>query len=111
MASRKNRLDRILEIIAQNEIQTQGELADILVQEGYNVTQATVSRDIRKLRLQKTRIPGGRQKYIAPERREDSQETVRRSLCIAGDDTIMAAVRSAEDTKALMSRIREMLQK
>lgn len=58
MASRKNRLDRILEIIAQNEIQTQGELADILVQEGYNVTQATVSRDIRKLRLQKTRIPG-----------------------------------------------------
>ena len=59
MASRKNRLDRILEIIAQNEIQTQGELADILVQEGYNVTQATVSRDIRKLRLQKTRIPGG----------------------------------------------------
>ncbi len=31
--------------------------------------------------------------------------------CIAGDDTIMAAVRSAEDTKALMSRIREMLQK
>ena len=80
MASRKNRLDRILEIIAQNEIQTQGELADILVQEGYNVTQATVSRDIRKLRLQKTRIPGGRQKYIAPERREDSQETVRRSL-------------------------------
>ena len=133
MASRKNRLDRILEIIAQNEIQTQGELADILVQEGYNVTQATVSRDIRKLRLQKTRIPGGRQKYIAPERREDSQDilvvktvagmamAVAAALdalnfheivgCIAGDDTIMAAVRSAEDTKALMSRIREMLQK
>ena len=154
MASRKNRLDRILEIIAQNEIQTQGELADILVREGYNVTQATVSRDIRKLRLQKTRIPGGRQKYTAPEHREDSQETVKRSLrvmkdgivsmdqaqnilvvktvsgmamavaaaldalnfheivgCIAGDDTIMAAVRSAEDTKALIGRIREMLQK
>ena len=42
---------KILEIIDKNEIETQEELAEALQKEGINVTQATVSRDIKELRL------------------------------------------------------------
>lgn len=50
-------------MIGKYEIETQEELADRLNEAGFNVTQATVSRDIRELKLSK--IPGenGRQKY------------------------------------------------
>lgn len=47
---------RILSLISENEIHTQEEMKDILVAEGYAVTQATVSRDIKYLRLRK--VPG-----------------------------------------------------
>ena len=40
---------KIREIIANKEIETQDELVDILRNEGFNVTQATVSRDIKEL--------------------------------------------------------------
>ena len=51
---KKKRLDKILEIIRNNEIETQAELAERLRNSGYNVTQATVSRDIKELGLIKT---------------------------------------------------------
>ena len=54
---------RIIEIINQNAIETQEELALKLREEGFEVTQATVSRDIRELNLSKVPGPGGRQKY------------------------------------------------
>ncbi|MBR4580547.1 MAG: arginine repressor [Lachnospiraceae bacterium] len=54
---------RIIEIINHNAIETQEELALKLREEGFNVTQATVSRDIRELNLSKVPGVGGRQKY------------------------------------------------
>ena len=46
-----NRQNKILEIIEMGEIETQEELIDALQREGFNVTQATVSRDIREMKL------------------------------------------------------------
>ena len=54
----------ILEIIEEHDIETQEELIDILRREGFNVTQATVSRDIRDLDLVKVATPGGSYKYV-----------------------------------------------
>lgn len=42
---------KILDLIEQHEIETQEELSDLLKKQGYNTTQATVSRDIKELRL------------------------------------------------------------
>ena len=122
------------------------ELADYLNAAGFQVTQATVSRDIRDLKLTKVPTNSGRQKYIVlqtPE--EDLSDKYRRVLqdgfismdmaqnilviktvpgmamavaasldamkwhevvgCIAGDDTIMCAVRSVEETTEVMENI------
>lgn len=54
---------KIVELISKNHVETQEELADLLNQEGFQVTQATVSRDIRDLKLTKVPTEGGRQKY------------------------------------------------
>ena len=59
-----SRQTKILELIAENEIETQEELARLLNESGYNVTQATVSRDLRELKLTKVTVERGRQKYI-----------------------------------------------
>lgn len=59
--SNKTRQQAILDIISQNELDTQEELAAMLQQRGYNVTQATVSRDIKQLGLVK--IAGKSKKY------------------------------------------------
>ena len=56
---------KILELIRKNDIETQEELSDYLEREGYHVTQATVSRDIRELKLTKVAVTGGRQKYVS----------------------------------------------
>ena len=61
---KNNRQEKILELINKYEIETQDELIEFLYQEGYNVTQATVSRDIRDLDLVKVSVPGGAYKYI-----------------------------------------------
>lgn len=50
---KKQRQERILEILATRKVETQEEIAALLKSEGYNVTQATVSRDIKELRLVK----------------------------------------------------------
>lgn len=55
---------RIAEIIAKYDIETQEELAEYLKQEGYTVTQATISRDIREMKLTKISVTGGKQKYV-----------------------------------------------
>jgi transcriptional regulator of arginine metabolism len=56
---KSKRHSKILEIIAEYEIDTQEELLDKLSDNGFNVTQATVSRDIKELRLIKVQSPGG----------------------------------------------------
>ena len=54
------RHSKIVELIGKYEIETQEELAEYLNKEGYNVTQATVSRDIRELKLSKIQTENGR---------------------------------------------------
>lgn len=142
---------KILELIRKNDIETQEELSDYLEKEGYQVTQATVSRDIRELKLTKVAMNNGRQKYVAlVESKEDLTEkyirifrdgflsmdmaqnilviktvsgmamAVAASLdamdcheivgSIAGDDTIMCAVRTVDDTITLMERLRKVIE-
>ena len=60
----------ILDIIAQHNIETQEDLADHLQRLGINVTQATVSRDIKELRLLKVLSDNGGYKYATAEHAE-----------------------------------------
>lgn len=61
---------KIVEVISKYDIETQEELADKLNQAGFNVTQATVSRDIRELKLTKVSTDGNRQKYVVLQSQE-----------------------------------------
>ena len=56
---------KILELIEKYDIETQDELAAKLREDGFDVTQATVSRDIREMRLTKISVEKGKQKYAA----------------------------------------------
>ena len=57
------RQKKILELIAEYDIETQDDLIERLRESGYDVTQATVSRDIRELKLVKTAMPDRRYRY------------------------------------------------
>lgn len=61
----------ILDIIERHDIETQEELADALRQRGIRVTQATVSRDIKELRLLKVLTPMGTYKYATADKAEN----------------------------------------
>lgn len=61
------RHSKIVELIGKYEIETQEELAERLNEAGFNVTQATVSRDIRELKLTKMQSESGRQRYMVLE--------------------------------------------
>ena len=63
---RYSRQNKILELIAENEIETQEKLAAMLKDAGFDVTQATVSRDIKELQLIKVPTPEGNYKYSQP---------------------------------------------
>ena len=144
------RHSKIVELIGKYEIETQEELADYLKEAGFRVTQATVSRDIRELKL--TKVPGenDKQRYVVMQNQECFSDKYIRILrdgylsmdmaqnilviktvsgmamavaaaldaihfyeivgCIAGDDTIMCAVRSVDDTILVMERIRKLVQ-
>ena len=58
------RHNKIIELVEKNEIETQEELGELLKKAGFSVTQATISRDIRELKLSKVAIDLDRQKYI-----------------------------------------------
>ena len=146
-----NRQSKIIEIIQKNEVETQDELSALLEKDGFRVTQATVSRDIRELKLTKIPTASGRQKYAvitdAPENLSKKYERVLREGflsmdmaqnilviktvsgmasavcaaidamkmreivgCIAGDDTIMCAIRTVDDTYAVMKKIRRIVE-
>ena len=147
---KKTRHRKIVEIIEKRDVETQEELAGYLKEEGFTVTQATVSRDIRELKLSKVPTGGGKQKYVIL-RQDDSHmgdkyirvlrdgfvsmdmaqnilviKTVSGMAmaaaldalkfsevvgCIAGDDTIMVAVRTVEDTQILMDKIHLMIER
>ena len=59
------RHSKIIELIKEYDIETQEELTEKLKEAGFDVTQATISRDIRELRLTKISASGGKQKYQA----------------------------------------------
>lgn len=59
---------KILEIINSNDIETQDELAEALRKTGFEVTQATVSRDIKILKLAKVMASTGKYKYVSVEK-------------------------------------------
>ena len=60
---KQQRHNKILQLISENDIDTQEELAKILIKNGFDVTQATVSRDIKDLKLVKVMANNGRYKY------------------------------------------------
>ena len=61
---KKGRQEKILELITKYEVETQDDLIDMLRIDGYKVTQATISRDIRDLDLVKVATPDGAYKYV-----------------------------------------------
>lgn len=67
-ASKKQRLSAIIEIISNNSVETQGQLTSYLIAKGYDVTQATVSRDIKELRLIKISDRGDKYRYALPSK-------------------------------------------
>lgn len=149
---KKSRQRKIIEIIEKNNVDTQSELTEYLRAAGFSVTQATVSRDIRELRLSKIPAGDGKQKYVVLKQEDESFEdryirilkdgflsmdmaqnilviktvsglamAVAAAIdalkipevvgCIAGDDTIMVAVRGIEENKILMDKICVMIEK
>ncbi len=74
MIMKIDRRSKMLEIISRKEIETQEELAQELRKEGFNVTQATVSRDIKNLQLIKVLSSTGRYKYVA--NKEDTKDAI-----------------------------------
>ena len=145
-----NRHVKIVELVNKYDIETQEELADRLREEGFQITQATVSRDIRDLKLTKVPTDDGHQKYVVLKATENalrdkyirilkdgfvSMDMAMNILviktvsgmamavgaaidemkwheivgCIAGDDTIMCAIRTMEDTAVVMEKIRKIV--
>ena len=70
---KKNRLDKIIDIITTCEVETQDELITYLKDAGYTVTQATVSRDIRELKLAKVMTGRGSYRYVLPKEDKDTR--------------------------------------
>lgn len=146
-----DRHERIIELISEQNIETQEDLANLLKKEGFKVTQATVSRDIRQLKLVKVSLKNGKQKYALNNNHADemysekyirvlkesfiSMDSAQNILVIktvsgmamaaataidamkfpgcvgsiAGDDTIMVAVKTVDDTHKLMQIIKELI--
>ncbi|TBH20927.1 arginine repressor [Thermus thermamylovorans] len=82
MRSKAERHRAIQEIVSREEIGTQKELVERLRQLGFDVTQATVSRDIAELRLARVALGKGRHRYALPslELPEDAYEELRRQF-------------------------------
>ena len=76
--SKRERQPLIASVISRRRVGTQLELLDALAGAGCQVTQATISRDIRELGLEKVRDPLGRPRYMLPQRgrRSDPREAL-----------------------------------
>ena len=66
--TRASRQSKILSIIASKDIETQDELVDALRHAGFDITQATISRDIKELGLIKTLTEDGKYKYVTKQK-------------------------------------------
>src|SRR5213592_1452317 len=84
---------RLIEsVVTRKRVGTQFELLGALAQSGCNVTQATISRDIRELGLEKTRDVLGRPRYVLPERgsRRDPRDSLNAVLAQFGRRAVQA---------------------
>ena len=147
---KKKRHEKIIDLITRYEVETQEELVDRLRADGYEVTQATVSRDIRELKLSKIPNGRGKQKYVAFQGEEvqlgdkyarvlkegyvsmdlaqnllvlktvsgmamavaaavDAMSIEEVVGCIAGDNTVMMAMRNVQDARIVMEKIGRMV--
>jgi transcriptional regulator of arginine metabolism len=88
-STRAERERRIRDLIARQPVETQEELVELLMRQGLAVTQATVSRDIKRLGLVKVPWADGRARYAAPER--PSPADVLRRLRHAVTEYVLAA--------------------
>ena len=66
MKSKNNRLDAIKMIISSKEVGSQEELLQELLKEGYSLTQATLSRDLKQLKVAKAASMNGNYVYVLP---------------------------------------------
>ena len=64
MSVKTDRQSKIIELVNSKDIETQDELCDLLRSAGFNVTQATICRDVKELGLYKTSCEGNRYKYV-----------------------------------------------
>ncbi len=80
---RKNRLEKIVDIITEYDVETQDELLAYLRGAGFDVTQATVSRDIRELKLIKGTSERGGYKYMLPKTPKDERLHISSALAEA----------------------------
>lgn len=71
---KKSRQEKMLELISQYEIDTQDELIARLRDHGYEVTQATVSRDIRELKIAKMTTGTGSYRYVLPKQQRQPND-------------------------------------
>ena len=83
---KKRRQAKILELISSNDIETQEELQDMLSSFGFEVTQATISRDIKELRLVKDLSSKGR--YVYSTGKKNSESFTRRAGGIFSESII-----------------------
>ena len=89
------RHNKILELINKYPITTQEELIDYLRADGYEVTQSTVSRDIKQLRLTKTLLPDGKYRYQASPSAEKGAKNNFKSIFSSSVVSIEAAMNIA----------------
>ena len=66
MKNKVERIQKIKEVISSTKIESQGQLLDILIEEGYDLTQATLSRDLKRMRIAKVGDGCGGYSYILP---------------------------------------------
>ena len=71
---KRNRQEVIKSIISTHNVETQEELLTLLIKEGFNTTQATISRDIRELNIKKVTYDGGRKKYAISNNIPDNED-------------------------------------
>jgi transcriptional regulator of arginine metabolism len=90
--SKPERQRLIASVVMRKRVGTQFELLDALERSGCRVTQATVSRDIRELGLEKVHDPLGRPRYVLPDggRRPDPRDALRTVLAQFGRRAVAA---------------------
>ena len=74
---KSERQAQILDLIARQDIETQNQMMEALLSRGIRSTQATLSRDIKELRLVKEQTPNGSYRYAVPTREESPDQVFR----------------------------------